>query len=376
MLLQKTAYLILLPVLIVVALLSACATTPLSVPLPNGFSLNRLANSPGGSPFAWSHDGQKIAYVRGGVRLITVADQSERVLSGPAPAILAWSPDDSMLGLGFATDTQTLLRLQRLTGAVVAETRVPGSPVAIFWGQNGIVVCTSEQKDFTFGANVISRVVRWDGQSPPQVSLLHDVTLKPITIRNYSGFLPGFRSAMSPWGDELLYTRLHDPPEFPPYLKLILRHLDSGAERSIGDLPIASSGGHFVGNADRVVIADGIGTIYFQDLWNGNPDKELPVSGRQLATSPEGRSLLADGELWSNGVHLLTLADVNHALFSPTGEQLLFRSRSTLYLLSGLPTDPLASLPDGEELKKALLLRRWRAMNLISPDEFHQQKGP
>lgn len=362
--------------LAVTLLLTACSTLPTVGPLPPGIALTALTAGAPGAPFAWSPDSRRIAYVRDGLRLRDLADGRERLLTPEVPTALAWAANDAHLALAVAAAGDTVLKLVPLTGAgVTAETRVPGTVVALYARADGVVAVSGELRQFSFGANLLTRIVRWDGRLAPQVAVLHDVTLKPATVRERGHLLPALQSDLSPWGDALLYTRLHDPPEFPPYLKLVWRHLDSGAERLLGTLPLASAGPRFVGRDERIVVGDGEQTVLSRALWEERTFDVLPVPGRLLAVSAGGRQVFADGQLWQDGALLTTLQRVDGAAFSPAGDRLLLRVAATLYLVSGLAPDPLPPLPDATSPERVLLLRRWLAQGLITPADYQAERG-
>jgi len=358
------------------ASITACTPLPIKGNLPAGITVQKLAATAGGSAAAWSNDGRKIAYLHEGVRVRDLAANSDVLVADAAPVAMAWAPDDRALAVAYAEAGQTRLQLRHMQpNEPVTQILLPGEPSRLFWPGPEIIVCTSKLKRYSFGGNLQVQMVRWDGEAEPRVETLYDTTLKPLTLQSWGGRLPALFADLSPWGDALLYTRLHDPPEFPPYLDLVWRHLDSGTERTLADLNLLSAGARFISGDDRFVVADGTKETRRVDLWHDRVEDVWPAPGTALAVSAGGRSLLLDGQLWVDGTRILTVRDVDQAYFSPDGEQLLLHSGSTLYQLSGLPTDPPPELPVGPALERLKLLRRWRASGLISPEEFQREKG-
>lgn len=357
-------------------LLSACSTLPAGGPLPAGLILTEITRIDPASPLAWSPQADRIAFVRQGLVLREISSGRETAVSEARPSALAWSPDGGSLVLASASAGQTRLEKIPLTGGPPLATTLPGDPVAVFWPRpEEVLAVSAELKVYSFGGNLMTRVARWEGNTPPQLQTLHDATLKPLTLRNWGGMLAASAHPdLAPTGDALLYARLHDPPEFPPYLKLVLRHLQGGDERLLGSLNLFSAGGRFAGSDDTLYVADGERETRRLDPWTGRQLDLLPLPGKSLAASPGGRYLVADSQLWRDGALALRLKAVEAARFSPLGDQVLLRVDDTLFLLSGLAPDPSPTLPQGAALDRLLLLRRWRAGGLITPEEFFTQR--
>lgn len=363
---------------VVTVLLPACSALPVGGPLPAGLTLTEITRIDPASPLAWSPQADRIAFVHQGLVLREIASGRETALHEVRPSALAWSPDGASLAVVSATAGQTMLARYPLAGGASVSTTLPGDPVAVFWPRpEEVLAVSAELKVYSFGGNLATRLASWDGNHPPQLQTLHDATLKPLTLRNWGGMLAASaHPVLAPTGDELLYARLHDPPEFPPYLKLVLRHLQSGEERLLDSVNLFSAGGRFAGSDDTIYVADGERETRRLDPWSGRQLDVLPLPGKSLAVSPGGRYLVADGQLWRDGALALRLKGVEAASFSPHGDRLLLRVDDTLFLLAGLAPDPSPALPQGDVFERLLLLRRWRASGLITPDEFASQREP
>jgi hypothetical protein len=327
-----------------------------------------------GAPFAWSPDGERVALGRGGLRLWSPADGRPRRLTDGTPTALAWSPAGDRLAAAYGRGDHSLLRLHALSGAVLAETTVPGEVRDLFWpGEGGLLFAATTLRRHSFGGGFLLTLYRWSGTGAPQGTPLHDVTLKPLTLRQWGGLLGRIPAlALSPLGDEIAYGRLHDPPAFSPYLRLVVRHLESGAEREVTSRPLPGAGALFAADGEGLLYDDGPVTRAIEP-WSGRRQGEWRGSGAPLALSPGGRWLLAGDRLYRDGIESSTFAGLDAAAFAPAGGRLLLRRDGRLFVLAGLeeipppPPEPAARGP-------LLWLRRWRATGLITPEEYLAQK--
>lgn len=354
--------------LLLLWLLAGCAG-PLTGQLPPGSALDAIAAAEPGTPFAVAPDGERLALVRDGLRLRDPAS-GETLLAPEPPAALAWSPDGERLAAAFPGGEGSRLRIY--AGArLEREAEVAGRVGRLLWHPDGdLLTVATTLEVFSFGAGHRTVLLRWGGEGDPGSVPLHDVTLKPRTVLLWGEALYRMaHPALSPDGDELLYARLHDPPEFDPYLKLVLRNLGTGNEREVARVPLSSGGARFV-PGEAVLYGDGAGRTARLDPWTGAESAAWDLPGRALALSPGGRYLLLDGRLHRDGAEIAVLA-AGEGQFAAGA--LYFRDGRRLYRLSGLseelPAPPPAAVRD--ELRR---LRRWRSGGLIDHDDYLQQK--
>lgn len=352
-------------------LATGCARLPLTAPLPAGMEVFPVSRVEKGSPFAWEPAGRRVALVRDGLRIVTLASGEDQVASSASPAALAWTPDGESFAAAFPEKDVSFVRIFAMDGRRIGEARMEGRVGRLFWLPNGDILASSVKLDLhSFGGGMKATLYRWDGRGEPLGTTLGETTVKPLTLRDWGGLL--YRTvnlSISPFGDEILYTRLYDPPAFSPYLKVILRHLESGREREIASVAITSGGGVFSPDGEEVLYGDGIRESRLVDPWRGVEVSSRPLPGRGIALSPGGRHILIDGRLFREGKEIAAFPPGSAGEFSPRGDRLLLSSEGRLYLVEGLGTEP--SGPIVPVVRERLLkLRRWRSEGLITPEEY------
>ena len=349
-------------------LLAGCTANPGFSP-PAGTTLRPLGKTDAGTPIAWSADGSRLALIRGGLIVLSLKDGKRLRLSGEKPSALAWSPDGTRLAAGFAKGDETRIKLYD-NGRPGEETLLKGEVEGLFWPRQGKVLAVAHRlRRYSFGANFAGVLFRWDGRTRPAEERLFDVTLRPRTLALLGDSVGEvMKPELSPYGDELLYGRLHDPPVFAPYLQVVLHHLSTGAEHEVKTICLASGGTRYLSQADQLVLADGASETLRLDPWEGTSHIVGPWAGRTLAAAPGGGCLLIDGHLLQRGKEVATLPPATEGWFSATGDRLLLRRDESLFLLAGL--GPAASPSRPQKPSKLLLWRSWRAEGLITQAEY------
>lgn len=124
-------------------------------------------------------------------------------------------------------------------GRKLEEHPLPGPVLAVAWSsRQDLLVIGYRLQEFSFGANLSQWLVRLHDGRREQLDLW-DTTLKPGTARNLKNSLSALLpAAFSPAGDEVIFTRLHDPPQFPAYLELRYRNWQVPAERKLLQLSV------------------------------------------------------------------------------------------------------------------------------------------
>jgi len=357
---------------------TACVAGLSPPPLPPGLLLRTAGPVDRGGIVVWAPDGERIALAYKGTRIRNLATGAEEVLDSALPVALCWSADGEKLVAAYAVPAGLRLRLFAL-GSVgpVGETTVPGRVAGLFCPDDGsVVVIASVLRTFSFGGNFATSLYRWDGANEPTAIIVNDVSVKPLTLKKLGASIFDLvQPQLAPMQDELLFTRLHDPPALAPYFQLVQVHLLSGSSRVVADLPLTSSGGRYLAQGERVLVADGQGSTLLIDPWTQEVAAVLSLPGHVLATSPVGSRQLVDGHLFVDDKEIAVLPDVDAAGFAPRGDRLLIRRDGDLFLLEYLPAEPRPSWFVDPLRQRLLKLRQWRSSGLINHTDYLNKRG-
>lgn len=364
-------------VLVPAFLLTACLATPtIELPLPPGLSRETVAEKllPQ-SPVAVSPDGSLLALVRAdGLFLRSLQGGAEKKLSAEHPVALAFKPGGAELAAAFPTaDGSRLQRFATSDGEILGKISFPGRCEALLSRQGEWLAFVTTLQSFRFGGNLSSRLLRWDGAQAPVEELLNDVTLDRSTLADKEALLATLRPQLSPYGDEILFLRLHDPPAFDPYIAVVLRHLETRSERTVAKLPKLSGSAIYLADGELVAYSDGL-MVRIIEPWSDKEQQRLPMSDLRLAASPSSEILWLDNALLrSNGQIVTSFSPSAQPVTFLTDGRLLLRDKERLSLLSGLPAGALE--PPTPASDRLLLLRKWRAEGLIDVREYTEQVG-
>lgn len=148
---------------------------------------------------------------------------------------------------------------------------LPGEVVWMAWHPSSdLLLVTSEIQAYSFGANFKVQLYRWNGQDPPSSRLLTDTTLKPLTLARWQTRLPALPGpVLSPQRDVLAFLRLHDPPAFDPYLKVVLISLDGKGELVLGNQAMPGVPLSFTADGETLRWAEGDGRTVEVQPWLG-----------------------------------------------------------------------------------------------------------
>ncbi len=354
-------------------LISGCVTLPMVGPDAARFTATAVSPVDGGALFAAAPGGKGVAFSFGGVRLASLPSGEPRTLSRETPLALAWSPDGGQLAAAFARNGDGRITVFGDDGAVLRGTDVTGRIAALFWPSPDLLLAvTLELTEYKFGTTCRESLVTWQMGETPRQTLLHETTLKPSTTRGVGqGLLTRVLSPLiSPWGDELLYGHLMDPPAAPPYLKIMLRNITSGAEREIATTGFREGTAGFTADGDDLLVTDDAGRISSITPWSGAEQRVLPFTGKVLAVSPDGHHMLLDGRVLDNGVEVARFPPPTTGTFMKNGHLLVLHD-GALFFVSGLG-DPVPAPPAMAPEKRLRLrtLRAWRSSGLISTEEY------
>jgi hypothetical protein len=275
----------LLTVTILAVLTAACA--PLA--LPHGFAsapTSSVVLRAGAVALAASPDGTMIAFGRKGLQLRNNVSGPWRQLATETPLALAWRRDGQQLAAAFFTAEQNRgqLVIFTATGQRVDAWELPGRIVALAWSsRDDLLAAGYRLQTYSFGANLAQWLIHVKAAQMEKISL-GDMTIKPATASQWASTLPELLSvAFSPDGDELVQLRLHDPPQFPPYLRLIHRNWQVPGERRLKDLPVQPILIDWTASAEAVVLQPSGQPAQRLELWpvapvagGGAPDPAAP----------------------------------------------------------------------------------------------------
>jgi hypothetical protein len=352
------------------ATLTGCAATLPTMPLPDGYAVKTFVKVDMGKPFAVNRAGVFAAIVDGSVQIIESAGGPGRVIA-PAPATeLVFAPDGTRLAALFATADRSLLRIFDLQGKLLGETLISGRVTSIAWRSDKELLASALTiKKFSFGSEFISVLHRWDTVTPPLATPLSDVTVRPFVAKlPEADLLRSLSMALSPYGDEIAYSALKDPPLYTPYLRIAVRHLETGAERTMAETGIGSGGPIFMPDGESLLTGDARALTHQLSLADGREMNAWPTAGNRMVLSPSGSYLLLDGSLYQGGREIATFPKESIGVFLPDGSGIALSARGFLFMISGLQDPKPAGLSG--DLERTLELRRLHMLGLITDKEF------
>ncbi len=365
--------------IVLFAVISGCASLPIAGPLPEGVSVKKLRHFDGSSPLAWHPTGDTFAFADDLLQLYDL-QTGNTVPFVPATGLAAldWSPDGRKLAAAFREGDDSLLRIFDISGNVLAESKVRGDVTKLMWRSADEVLASAVlTKKFSFGTNFSGVLYRWKGTAAPTARVLNDTTIKKATAGiPKEALYHTFTFTVSPLGDEVVFTKLIDPPMFPAYIKIVMYNLETGAEHEAvtGEAAVSSGGAAFTADGERIIYGNGFDSTVQLDPWTGAKKNALPSPGRTIAVSPANLYLFLDGTLFRKDKAVASFPAMVKGAFSPHGDHLLLSFEKNIYLISGLKEPPVATLPPAVK-ERLLVLRKWRSEGLISPAEYEAAKG-
>ena len=357
-----------------VILAAGCARLPVSGALPVGIAVARVTKVEAASPFAWDPGGTKIALVSGSFAIHDPAAGNSLPL-GAVPSAVAWSPDGDHLAAAFPHDKDATLRIFNTRGALLSEADISGHVTKLAWrSEDELLVAAVTIDQLSFGADISGVLYRWKGIGKPAATTLTETTVRPFIARwPLETLYHTFTFALSPLGDEIVYTRLQDPPAFSPYVKICIRNLESGAEKEAAIAAVTSAGAVYSADGERILYGDGANASHWFDPWMGKELATFPTPGRTIALSPGNRYALIDGRLYRDGKEMVSFPATSEGAFAPAGGRLLLRYDGNLYMISGL-SEPEADKKVPADRERLLTLRKWRSEGLISVPDYQSAR--
>lgn len=218
---------------------------------------------------ATTPDGRLTALGDNGLMLTERMSGKTLRLSPQTPVALAWRRDGARLAAGFVDgQEESHLVVFDRDGHRLEEHPLPGRSLVVTWSsRNDLLVAGYRLREYSFGANLVQWLVRIDGRNREQIGL-GDTTLTPGTAKRLQASLPELLAlAFSPAGDELAYLRLYDPPQFPPYLRLLYRNWQVPTDRKLLDLPVHPASIEWLPPDDVLACRSGDNDVQRLELW-------------------------------------------------------------------------------------------------------------
>jgi hypothetical protein len=344
--------------LIIFTFVTACATgTP-----PKAISdhpLLPLAEIDESGLFSANQNGTKVALVNDGLYLLDPDSGDKKKLSSAKPIALALSPDGLSLAAAFErADYETELLLYSADGTVLNEAVIPVALSQLHWSSRGELLAVGfVLKGYSFGGNLRQLLYRIDDDTLVE-TLLTDSTLRPSLAKQVKPLLHNLLPVtFSPQGDELVFLRLHDPPEFSPYFQLLYQHWQVDKPRELHKTPLQAMSFNWdpSGNTVNVLSEGGLQTL---NLWSSE--------GKAVVPSTAETYRFIDGRLY-HGLELLVDWGEKSQIQILVDGKFMLSVNNSLYLGDGLKSHSTPTYNEAE-----WDLRRWRYEELITPAEYQK----
>jgi hypothetical protein len=321
--------------------------------------------------FSGNLQGSHVAYTSDGLQLFDLINRSAYDLSEDTPQVLAWNTSGTFLAAGFSSGSDSCrLIVVNQNGETVIENIFPINLLDIQWSTRGdLLILGYAIKDFSFGSNLSQTLyVVSDKEHVPII--LSDNTIKPRTAQILKPILPALMpSAFSAQGDELVYLRLHDPPEFPSFLQVVFRNWQVPVEQLLGRLEVSQTKLFLQEDIEQVATLDVDGTLTTFPLWEDASVNRLGSSGPLEQFSPSRQYRYIGGNLYHNDRLIASWPAGARLQFLRNGRFLLAVD-SDIYLGEGLNSEFWP-----EYNQQEWVLRRWLHHGLITYEDYVQEKS-
>ena len=349
---------------------SGCSTAQ----IPQSVSetpLVKIATMEKDGSFAGNLQGSHLAYTGDGLQLLELNTKSVTELSEDPPTAIAWNLSGELLAAGFSSDSDSCrVVVVNQKGETVIENYFPIHLLDLHWSTRGdLLILGYALKDFSFGSNLSQMlyVVSEQGHVP---IILSDNTIKPRTSQILKPVLSELMSsAFSVQGDELVYLRLQDPPDFPSFLQIVFRNWQVPAEQLLGRLDVSQVRLSLQENIEQVAVLDADGILTTFPLWEDSDLSRAGSSSPLEQFSPSRQYRYIAGNLYDNDRLIASWPAGARLQFLKNGQFLLV-VESDIYFGEGLNSEPW---PD--YIEQEWVLRRWLHHGLITYEDYVQQKN-
>ncbi len=356
-------------------LLSSCASQIETLPVEGigQLTVHPLAKSFNLDSAEVSIDGRLVAWGDNYLNLYDVANQDHKHLLMTHPDALCWSPDGTLLAAVVPAEGESHLYVFDQNGSAVFDAPFSGRVGRLQWPYAGILTAgVVKHKTYTFGTHMTGQLLQWDKHWQVSKTLLYETTITPATAFLLADRLhETLDFDISPFGDEVLYTRLFAPPAFAAERYLVLHSLYTTDETRIASLPLLAGKGRLAYDGESVLVAAGLGVVSQLDLWSSDLLQSRP--GTQFDYDVVSGLLLTGHQLFKDKQLLLELPLQSQAKLSSGGQFLLIRWQKQLYLLAGYPAHKINN-PSGPKMLIIQKLRRLRSRGLIEQNEYQQSR--
>lgn len=360
--------------LLILLVISSCATIPADPPLPDRSSPKPVSRGITGevSP---SPDGRFLLYQKGNRLLLSGETGGTKVVldSLPPGSVIytSWSPDGNRFLVTLSKEGKGSVELRTVADELIARWERGEILGRGGWiSPDEFLVPALKMTTYRFGVDLRQIMLRFRAdRTPPAEVVLHSATIRPSIFKRYGdSIMRGFVISPHPLGDTILFTRFHDPPEFTPYRKIMLLHLESGEQTEAGSTPLDAPPPIFTGTDDVILAADSSSTFSI-DPWRRTKSLLVQKTG-EMACARDSSACLVAGDLILGKERLTSFPAESRGSFSDDGALLVVTYRGDAYSLS-FPRGTIIHPPDGAARRDRLrYLRNLRAKRLISPEEF------
>lgn len=358
--------------------LNGCTTLPLTVFPGSSLSSSTLTSIAIPPVYATHEKRGDIALGDSGVHIFSLKDGQRTLIDPRHPAFLAWSPQgDRIAALFYDQSGNARIEIFTRNGTRTATTQLREKAIAILWkSEQELLVFANTYTSHRFGTSLQQKLIHLkdDGTITHKQSL-HETTILPNTVKSIGleqlqGVIP---PRLSPDRDEIIYTKLFNPPVFTPYLMLTARNLSSSAEYAIAKVELKARDAMFANDGETAYWTEDDGRAWQRKLWSAEPAQTVVHSATPEIKIIQHPPLLA-GTIYHEGQRKVTLPDdaVIHKL---NDNRYVAAWQGTLYILHGDWAVRTGETPlNPAQREKLATIRAWRSSGLITGDEYSAAK--
>lgn len=357
-------------ILFTLTILSACSAPKIDL---GSLTTKPLVKTEKVDAVDWRQGGRKLLLVSDGLKQIDLNTGVVQSISDSSPDLVRWRQND-IVAL-YRTEDGSRIDILTSAGEVIKSSLIKAKISELFVASDqSLLACGVELTHHSFGVNVATVVYRWEqGAEDASRILLDETIIHPRVWQLVEDSVINTEFALSPWGDDLAFAAVHDPPAFPPYRHLKVMHLSTAAVRSVIKGEASGMGLGYSTDGELIYFANGEGQVHLYNEWTGEVIGSMTMQGDRIAHWHKSGNYQLDGVLY---IEKTSIADYGSAVklyFSPNGKEFVMVKDDWIYLISGLQNDP--AMPDlNLDRQEIIRLRKWRALGLISPEEYFHYK--
>lgn len=357
---------------VIFLVLPACSHIPLHEHHDSSLAVHQISSIDPSFTLSPHPDGARIALADDGLFVHSPGSEARTVFDTSSPSALAWSPDGNYLAAAFENSGNSVIKVYSHRGKKVSEKTVPGNMPVIFWtSDDEILALSAILLEHRFGTSLQQMLHKLTLKGEPVTTVLHNSTIVPLTLKLYDSrqLINQIKPQLSSLRDELLYVRLFNPPVSPPYFKLYVRNLASGAEQELTKLGINAGSALITYDGEEAIWSDGTGDFWRQTIWGQNEPRKMSFSGSRLLLSKNSTTMIRDGKIYNGNVKLGEFQPNCNLLFMEDG-RLLIGWENRLFIMEGLPRPPATKTLTKSQIEKLIAVRAWRSSGSITATEY------